>query len=398
MYANSLYKGKAKGMIERATTIIDKIQTTEVKIQQLVASAKPSGIRIDVTKINQIQNKDGSFLDYQTVLKIYNETGIELYSSGNGDHGEFSQGNIHELRNGVVDGLLDLVTIQNNYLNQLRDALGMPQGVDASSPHPDTAVKVYEQVTRNSNISVRHVLDSVLKVTASASENIFERVKDVFQYYPEIKESYVKAIGKINVGIIDELEQVHLADLGIKVTLKPDARSQALLEENIQKSLSANLITLDDAEEVREVGERSMKLARHLLKAKRLKKEREDEEREQRRIELNGDQEVKRIEAETARDAAKFEGQASIEDVKAQSKAEAEIAVLQEKHRIFKEEQSILHRNAKELAVINNGTVNAKTMYQEEQKNKRQDKNNTDTSKITEQRLNNSPAQDFTSS
>ena len=127
MYANSLYEGKAKGMIERAEVIIDKMQTVEIKIQQLVAAAKPSGIRIDVSKINNIKTA-GGVMDYKTVMKIYNETGTEIYHSGDGDHGEFSQGNIHELRNGVVQGINDLVNIFCIYMLILLMLLGPVKG------------------------------------------------------------------------------------------------------------------------------------------------------------------------------------------------------------------------------------------------------------------------------
>lgn len=395
MYANSLYEGTAKGMIERAVTIINKMQTVEIKIQQLVAAAKPSGIRIDVSKIGNITTP-GGVMDYQTVMKIYNETGNEVYHSGNGDHGEFSQGNIHELRNGVVSGINDLVNIQNNYLNQLRDALGLPQGVDASSPHPDTAVKIQEQITRSSNISVSHVLDSVLKLTSSIADSSFERIKDILKYHPSVRESYVKAIGKVNVDIIGELDDLILADIGIFVSLKPDAPSKLRLEENIAASLTTQAITLDDAQECRDVGESNTKLATQLLRTRRIKKEKDLVDRENQKIELQGQQQIKLTETQAAVKEEQLQIALTIDQSRIQSEAEADIAVARENHRLKMEELGVTFNYEMQLKQAVTQVIDETTRFKEGEKQKRQDKNNTETSKVTEQRLNNGPAQDFT--
>lgn len=394
MYANALYEGKAKGMIERCTVLIDKMQTTEIKIQQLVASAKPSGIRIDVSKINNIKIT-GGVMDYKTVMKIYNETGIEIYSSGDGEPGEFSQGNIHELKNGVVSGINDLVNIQNNYLTQLREALGLPQGVDASSPHPDTAVRVFEQVARSSNIATSHVLDSVLKLTAKVADITFERIKDIFRHHPNIAESYVKALGKINADVVKSLHKLALSDVGIFLSLKPDAPSQLRLEENISASLTAGAISLDDAQEAREIGKNNIKLASQLLRTRRIKREKDIEARENEKIELQGDQQVKLTEANAAIKNEQIEVAFVIQEKKTQSESEGKIAVLRETQRLELQKMGIKFGYDMQLEAVKSG-VDPKTVFKEKEKMKRQDKNNTETSKVTEQRLNNGPAQDFT--
>ena len=305
------------------------MQVTEIKIQQLVASTRPSGIRIDVSKINNIKTTGGA-IDYKTIMKIYDETGNEIYASGDGEENEYSQGNIHELRNGVASGIMDLVAIQNNYLTQLRDAIGLPQGADASMPHPDTAVRVQEQVIRSSNITVSHILDSVLKLTKYTADSTFVRIKDLLKYYPHLRDSYVKAIGQINVDLVEELYNIEKHDIGIFVSLKPSTQSLAQLEQNIQLSLGNQSITMDDAQEAREVGKGNTKLANQLLRIRRERREKLIAEREKEKIKLQGEQQVNVVKAQSETEDMKMQSKLIAEQSKIQSEAEAKIATIRE--------------------------------------------------------------------
>tara|TARA_R110000851_G_scaffold132358_1_gene266768 strand:+ start:2384 stop:4753 length:2370 start_codon:yes stop_codon:yes gene_type:complete len=385
LYSIGLYEGKSKGIIERCITLVNKMQTTEIKIQQLVASVKPSGIRIDVSKINNIKTAGGS-LDYKSIMRIYNETGNEIYHSGNGDMNEFSQGNIHELRNGVVQGIMDLVSIQNNYLNQLRDAIGLPQGADASSPHPDTAVRVQEIVTRNSNVALRHILDAVLKITGMTSENIFESVKYVFKHHPELTESYERAVGKVNVDIIKALKDLKLYDLGIFCELKPNAQSQTELNESINISLQQNLIDIDDAYETREIGKTNTKLAHLFLKISK--------ERKMKKLE---DREDKKAENESERNKALATHKADIETQKRESmfvvnreetgaEAEAKIAVARELHSLEMEKMEKKFGYDKALKEMEVFGQSKRLDESEFRKDVRQDNNNSDKSVLADQK------------
>ena len=377
MYATSLYEGTAKGMIERCVTLVDKMQTVEIKIQQLVAAAKPSGIRIDVSKINNIEGAGGA-VDYRTIMKIYNETGNEIYASGDGEENEFSQGNIHELNNGVVRGIMDLVAIQNNYLTQLRDAIGLPQGADASMPHPDTAVRVQEQVIRSSNVTVSHVLDSVLKLARYTSNHTFIRIKEVFKYYPHIKDSYIQAVGQVNADLVDSLKNLDLHDLGIFTSLKPNVQALSQLENNIALSLDRQTINLDDAQEVRDIGKDNTKLANQLLRIRREKSERKLADREDAKIKLQGEQQSNNTQVAGQMEQQKLQITLQIDQARIQSEAEGEIAVAQELSRLKKEELVLEYSLRDDLEKTKGEFNRGNMVFSEQEKTTRQDKNNAD--------------------
>ena len=68
-----------------------------------------------------------------------------------------------------------------------------------------------------------------------------------------MKEDFVKNIGKFSVELLDEIKELHLHDFGIYIELHPDEEEKGILEQNIQTSLSAGKIDIDDAIDVRSI-------------------------------------------------------------------------------------------------------------------------------------------------
>lgn len=315
MYAPEIYQGKPKSLVGRVIQYVDLMQQVHIKIQQMIAKARPSGVYIDVDGLSEIPLGDGSSLTPLEVIKIYDETGNVLGTNMNAE-GSYNYGRepIRELKNGIVDGIDRLVNTYNFYLNQLRDAIGIPQGMDASMPHPDTLVGVQETVALNSNTATRHILDSILHITKRTAVGVNLRMKDIFKY-SHLKDAYVNAIGKINVDILESLKNYHLHEFGIVISLKPDAEQKQNLERNIQIALEREQISLDDAIDIREVG--NLKLANELLKIRRQRREKEKRESEENMVKLNAEENAKAAERASAAKQQEIQ-------VETQSKAQLE--------------------------------------------------------------------------
>ena len=162
-YAPDLYQNKTKSIVGNIIPYVDQMQQIHIKLQQLIAKSRPNGVFIDVDGLSEIDMGDGSFLSPLEVIKIYDETGNVIGTSKDAS-GEYNYGKepIRELKNGIVDGLDRLIMAYNHYLTLLRDAIGVPQGADASTPHPKMAVGVQQNLANSSNTATRHILDSVL--------------------------------------------------------------------------------------------------------------------------------------------------------------------------------------------------------------------------------------------
>jgi len=395
-YAPEIYQNRTKSLVERIIPYVDEMQQIHIKLQQIIAKARPNGIYIDVAGLNEINMGDGNSLTPLEAIKIYDETGNVLGTSLT-QEGDYNYGRepIRELKNGVIDGLDRLIGAYNHYLNLLRDAIGIPQGTDASTPHPDMAVGVQQNLAINSNTATRHILDGGLNITERLGKGLALRIKDIF-LYSDLKKTYMNAIGKANLNTLKALKNYHLHDLGINIELKPDTEEKQYLESNIAMALQRELITLDDAIDIRKIG--NIKLANEVLKIRRISREK------------------KKLQHEKEMEAQRAEGQAMVAERAAQAKnqevqmkIQAELAVVQAKSQAKMQE---LEKEAEVKSLLMEKEFNYnmslqgqqvqqevnKNKYLEDRKDSRQDKNNTQASELIQQRTFNQPAKRFESS
>jgi hypothetical protein len=177
--------------------------------------------------------------------------------------------------------IASLVSTYNYYLQMMRDATGLNEARDGTSPDPKALVGVQKLAAANSNTATRHILQSGLFLTAETAEKISLRVADVIEYSPA-KEAFIQSIGIHNVATLAELSELHLHDFGIFIDLMPDEEEAQKLENNIQAALSAGLIELEDAIDLREI--KNVQLANQMLKIRRKKKLERDQQMQQQNI------------------------------------------------------------------------------------------------------------------
>lgn len=394
-YSPDLYQGKTKSLIGNIIPYVDQMQQIHIKLQQLIAKARPNGVFIDVDGLSEIDMGDGSFLSPLEVIKIYDETGNVIGTSkdysGNYNNGKEP---IRELKNGIVDGLDRLIGAYNHYLTLLRDAIGVPVGADASTPNPKMAVGVQEQVALNSNTATRHILDSVLNITERLGEGLSLRLKDIFEY-SDLKAAYINAIGRINMQTLEALKNYHLHDLGIIISLKPDAQEKQFLESNIQAALSKDAITLDDAIDIRTIS--NIKLANSLLKTRRIKRDKLKREQELLVIEKNNEGQVKAAQAASQgkQQEIALTKDLKISEVNAKTQGKLQEISAEEaaKSRLMEKE----FQYKIQLAGLEREVQISDKEYDNNRKDARQREQNTATSKIAEQKQFNKPAMNFES-
>lgn len=395
-YAPELYQNRTRSLVGRIIPYVDGMQQIHIKIQQLVAKSRPPGVYIDVDGLTDISMGEGAAaLTPLELIKIYDQTG-NIIGTSKDISGDYNHGKepIRELRNGIVDGLDKLIGLYNHYLTLLRDAIGIPQGVDASTPHPKMAVGVQENLANSSNTATRHILDSILNMTERLGEGLALRIKDIFEY-SDLKEAYINAIGKINVGVLEALKKYHLHDLGIIIELKPDSQEKQLLEQNIQVALSKDTITLDDAIDIRAV--KNTKLANSLLKISRGKREKAKKRHELKVIEKNneGQQKTAQAAAEGKQQELQALSQIALQEIDAKTKGKlAEITAEKEAKLELMEEEFNYNMSLRKAETAQSNEVKR---YDNDRKDSRQRESATQTSRTTEQKMQNKPAIDFES-
>jgi hypothetical protein len=225
---------------------------------------------------------------------------------------------IQQINNGVNSGKIQsLITTYNYYLQMIRDVTGLNEARDASTPDRNALVGVQKIAAANSNTATRHILQSMMFITAEVAECLSLRIADIIEYSPT-KDAFIRALGAHNVATLDEMKNLHLYDFGIFIELLPDEEEKAILENNIQAALSQQSIDLDDAIDLRNV--RNIKLANQLLKVKRKAKIARDQQIQQQNIQAqaqaNSQQQQAAAQLEVQKDQAKIQTQVFLEQEK----------------------------------------------------------------------------------
>ena len=394
--APRMYKGNIESLVKRMIPFADLIQIVHLKMQQVLAKVVPDGVFIDADGINEVDLGTGAAYNPEDALRLYFQTGSVIGRSYTGD-GEFNNARvpISELGSSSGQGKLQsLIGSYNHYLGMIRDVTGLNEARDGSTPNPDALVGVQKLAALNSNTATRHILESSLYITRSLSEAISYRVADILEY-SDFKEEFVNQIGRYSVGILDTIKDLYIYDFGIFIEVTPDEEEKAQLEQNIQMSLSRDSIVLEDAIDIREV--RNLKLANQLLKLKRKKREEQKQKDAQASQQMQGQiqQQSQQAAAQNAMQQIQAETQAKLQVKQAESAFD--IQKMQNEAELKMKLMELEFNYQMQLKGVEVNTLTEKEKMKEEAKDKRVSLQNTQQSKLIDQRKNNLPPVDFES-
>mgnify|MGYP003125395019 CR=1 FL=1 len=334
--APRMYDGRIESLVSRITGFADTIQLTHLKIQQVMNRMVPDGVYLDADGLAEIDLGNGTNYNPQEALNMFFQTGSVIGRSFTSD-GDVNPGKvpIQQIQNGSGGNKLQtLIATYNYYLQMIRDVTGLNEARDASTPDKNALVGIQKLAAANSNTATRHILQSMMYLTAEAAECLSLRISDIIEYSPT-REAFVRAIGAHNVATLEELKDLHLYDFGIFIELMPDEEEKQMLENNVQVALAQQLIELDDAIDLRDV--RNIKLANQLLKVKKRKKLERDQLIQQQNIQAqsqaNQQAQQAAAQAEVQKNQAKAETDAQLE----QTKNELKIQYLQQEAQVKKE-------------------------------------------------------------
>lgn len=394
--APRMYKGNIESLLRRMVPFADLIQMTHLKLQQVIQKVVPDGIFIDADGINEVDLGNGSKYSPEDALRLYFQTGSVVGRSYTQD-GEFNNARvpIQELSKNSGQGKISsLIGSYNHYLQMLRDVTGLNEARDGSMPDPNSLVGLQKLAALNSNTATRHILDASLDITRDLAVALSCRVSDALEYYP-YKEEFIMQIGKHNVNLLDEIKDLHIYDFGIFIEMAPDDEQKQQLEQNIQMALSRDAIDLDDAIDIREV--RNVKLANQLLKVKRKKKEKDRQEYEMQKIQQQQQAQLQsqQYAAQVATQKLQMEAQAKMQI--AQAEAGFELEKLRGEAELKTQLMQLEFNLNMQLKGVDSQILQNREDNREKAKSDRISKQNTQQSKLIEQRKKDLPPVNFES-
>ena len=394
--APRMYKGVIESLTRRMTPFADLIQMTHLKLQQVLSRIVPDGVYIDADGINEVDLGTGSAYNPEDALRMYFQTGSVIGRSFTQD-GEYNHAKvpIQELNSNSGNAKIQsLVSTYNHYLDMIRGVTGLNEARDASTPDPNSLVGVQKLAALNSNTATRHILEGSLNITKRLSEALTCRIADILEY-ADFKDKFINQIGKYNVAILDEIEDLYIYDFAIFIKVSPDEEEKAKLEENIQMALQRESITLEDAIDIRQVG--NLKLANELLKVKRKQKQNADQKREDevQQMQQQGAMQQQQAMAQAEMQKVQTEIQAKMQLVQAES--QGAIQKLQAEAQLKEKLMEKEFQFNMQLKGAENQNIEQREALREKAKDKRVSQQNTQHSQLIQQRQQKSPPVNFES-
>ena len=394
--APRMYKGVVESLVRRMIPFADLIQITHLKLQQVIARVVPDGVFIDADGLNEVDLGTGNAYNPEDALRLYFQTGSVIGRSYTQD-GEFNQGRvpIKEINtNSGASKTQMLIANYNHYLNMIRTVTGLNEARDGSTPDPNSLVGLQKLAALNSNVATRHILDGALYIYRSLSEALTYRVADILEY-SDFKDDFVNKIGKFNVSILNDIQDLYIYDFGIFIDVAPDEEQKAKLEANIQMALSKNDINLEDAIDIREL--KNIKLANQLLKLKRKQKQEKENEMEmqkqQQQAQIN--MQSQQMAAQAAMQKMQLEGQQKMQ-IK-QAEIAFEIEKMKNEAQLKSQLMAEEFQYNQQLRNISETALQQRESEREKAKSQRISQQNSEQSQLINQRKNNLPAQRFES-
>jgi hypothetical protein len=301
--APRMYKGRIDSIVNKITGFADMIQLTHLKLQQVMSKMIPDGVFIDVDGLAEVDLGNGTNYNPAEALNMYFQTGSivgrSLTQEGGINGGKVP---ITELTSSSgLSKIQSLIQTYQYYLQLIRDVTGLNEARDGSSPERDTLVGLQKMAANASNTATKHILQSSLYITLRTCENISLRIADCLDF-PLTAKVLEQSITTYNVATLREIKNLNLHDFGIYLELEPDEEEKAMLEQNIQVALQAQMIDLDDAIDIRQI--KNLKLANQLLKLRKNKKQKAAQEAQMANIQAQA-----QANQQTAQQTALFEVQ-----------------------------------------------------------------------------------------
>lgn len=206
-------------LFERGMEILREYTITKLKRKQIIASLVPDGIRIDVESARNIDLGNGDSIAWEEVLRIYNQTGTEVWSSKGVDPLRPEAPPLsNTVQRNSVQKVIELSNVMAGQILELRQVWGVPQYRDGSDVGDRTSGVLQQQ----QNESSYNVTDYILNGHNQLWEETFYKVcllhwSDIVKEEPESQDDLLNT------------------RFDVSVKMKATAYEKQLLEADIQR-------------------------------------------------------------------------------------------------------------------------------------------------------------------
>jgi hypothetical protein len=316
-----------KSLVSSVIGFADMLQITHLKLQQSIAKAKPDGLVIDIEGLENVQLGRGGELQPLEIQDIYEQTGVFYYRSKNPEGG-FQNPPVREIQN-QIRNISELVNIYNHYLRMIRDATGINEVMDGTTPKGDVLVGVQKQALAAGNNALYDIQNAAMVLFRRVVEDIVKCV----QIMPDksiLYKMYENAIGETNMAVLSSFKRLTMYNFGVKVITEMSDPDRAYLEQNLNVALQSGQLDLTDIQAIRQL--RDPDQAERLM-AVRIAKRRDAKMQEQQmQAQMTAQSNIQATNAAAQAEIQKKQVELQLDLQKASVDAEVKLKVMEVEH------------------------------------------------------------------
>lgn len=242
-----LCKLDGKSMMEQMIPLLDQIQMTYIRLQNAIAKAPPSGLKIDIGKMKKL-SMHGRKWGPRDLIKLYTQTGHLLYDSSvteghtdpnirTSDPGKA----IEELKGGVGTAISDAIQSFEFCFSAISEITGIDRASVASAQPDRTSAAETKIAAAGSSDTLFTVIDGMVDILQTGAECAALRIGSRCL----IDESpYISVIGRSGVEAIKIAGSIPPVYYGVNIEVQPTDDDKAEIKAAAQLALKGGVLSM----------------------------------------------------------------------------------------------------------------------------------------------------------
>jgi len=349
-YAIDLNRMDNKSLCERMIPFGNQIQLIHLKMQHIIAKARPKGMAIEVGSLENVPKGKGEMFTPLEILDAYDQTGVYMFRYIQDDGSPTQARPITELEGGVGGAINELLVEYDHNLRMLRDVSGINEAREGSVPSKESVVGVAKLNLIASTNATRSIQDAYLNIYRRTAESSVLMIQDLV-YYDKPYSGYAGSIGKTDMDVISVSKDVSLHEFGISIDVTTDERERENLELDLRAAIEAKDLRPEDAMVIRSI--KNTKLANQYMLLMRRKRMKEQMEMAEQQAMMNAKQQAMASQQATQNEIMKEQELTKIKLMEEEKKIQLEAQLEQIKSELKMKEIEKQNEGKRDVAEIN---------------------------------------------
>ena len=246
--APDIYEMENKSLVERMRPLQDRLAIIDLKMQQHIAKAAPSGYAINVDAVNSALAAMGvGGMTPLDARKIRDGVGDIYFRATREDGVPLLGGSqpVTALPNGLDQTIERLSAEYNRVVDRMKEVAGIPRGIDGSKPDQKALVGTQKLAAEGSNNTLRVIREAFFDIQRRTFNQVCNLYQDLIKTGVAVDEVY-NALGE---DVLDTFELTDLtnSDFNIDIKMLPTEEDKAILRQYINIALERDTIDVADS-------------------------------------------------------------------------------------------------------------------------------------------------------